>query len=197
MKFALRSLLFSAGLALSIGTAKADPLTLTSPQIQDNGTLAVKNACSDKQRSPNCVGENVSPALSWSNPPEGTKSFAILMFDIDGRPPGGVSHWVAYGIPVSVTGFAEGEVSKPSDKYVGGQSTMKLSSYFGPCTPPGAPHHYTFTLMATDLEPTALAAGLSRDEGIKALDGHVKQATGLIGQPSYNLNTPNSGGSVT
>ena len=46
------------------------------------------------------------------------------------------SHWVAYGIPPSVTGFAEGEVSKPSEKYVGGQSLMKLANYFGPCTPP-------------------------------------------------------------
>jgi phosphatidylethanolamine-binding protein (PEBP) family uncharacterized protein len=76
MKYALGSLFLAGGLALSISTAKADPLTLTSPQIQDNGTLAVKNACSDKQRSPNCVGENVSPPLAWSGVPEGTKSFA-------------------------------------------------------------------------------------------------------------------------
>jgi Raf kinase inhibitor-like YbhB/YbcL family protein len=154
--------------------------TLTSPSFKDGERLAVKNAGNNKS-NPNCVGENVSPALSWSNPPEGTKSFALLMFDPEGRPPGGVSHWVAYGIPASVTGFAEGEVSKPSDKYVGGTSLMKLSTYFGPCTPPGAPHHYTLTLMATDLEPTALAPGLTRDEVIKALDGHVKVATGLIG----------------
>jgi Raf kinase inhibitor-like YbhB/YbcL family protein len=154
--------------------------TLSSPSFKDGERLAVKNAGNNKS-NPNCVGENVSPALSWSNPPEGTKSFAILMFDPEGRPPGGVSHWVAYGIPASVTGFAEGEVSKPSDKYVGGTSLMKLSNYFGPCTPPGPQHHYTFTLMATDLEPTALAPGLTRDEAIKALDGHVKQATGLIG----------------
>ena len=53
--------------------------------------------------------------------------------------------------------------------------------YFGPCTPPGAPHHYTFTLIATDLEPAALAPGLTREELIKALDGHAKGATGLIG----------------
>ena len=87
----------------------------------------------------------------------------------------------AYGIPASVTGFAEGEVSKPSDKYVGGMSTMKLSNYFGPCTPASAPHHYTFMLIATDLEPSALQPGLTRDELIKALDGHAKGATGLIG----------------
>ena len=173
--------LLASGLLLSPAVAHADVLKLTSTAISDNGTLAVKNACSDKTRSPNCVGENVSPALSWSNPPAGTKSYALLMFDPEGRPPGGVSHWVAYGIPVSVTGFAEGEASKQTDKYVGGKSLMGLPHYFGPCTPPGSPHHYTFTLMATDLEPTALQAGMTRDEVMKALDGHVKGAAGIIG----------------
>ena len=154
--------------------------TLSSSSFKDGERLATKMAGNNKS-NPNCVGENVSPALSWSNPPEGTKSFAILMFDIDGRPPGGVSHWVAYGIPASVKGFAEGEVSKASDKYVGGTSLMKLSTYFGPCTPPGPPHHYIFTLMATDLEPGALKEGMTRDELIKALDGHAKGATSLVG----------------
>src|SRR6202012_1281909 len=167
--------------AMSVSPASAQGVfTLTSLSFKDGERLAVKNAGNNKS-NPNCVGENVSPALSWSNPPEGTKSYALLMFDPEGRPPGGVSHWVAYGIPADVNGFAEGEVSKASDKYVGGTSTMKLSNYFGPCTPPGPIHHYTLTLMATDLEPTALAAGLARDEAIKALDGPVLQATGLIG----------------
>jgi Raf kinase inhibitor-like YbhB/YbcL family protein len=154
--------------------------TLSSPDFKDGARLAVKNAGNNKA-NPNCVGENISPAFAWSNPPAGTKSFALLMFDPEGRPPGGVSHWVAYGIPASVTGFAEGEVSKPSDKYVGGLGTAKLSTYTGPCTPAGAPHHYTFTLIATDLEPSALPAGLAREELIKALEGHAKEATGLIG----------------
>jgi len=154
--------------------------SFSSTGFKDGERLPTKFAGNNKT-NPNCVGENISPAFSWANPPDGTKSYALLMFDTDGRPPGGVSHWVAYGIPVSTSGFAEGEVSKPSEKYVGGQSTMKLSNYFGPCTPPGAPHHYTFTLIATDLEPTALQPGLTRDEVIKALDGHAKGATGLIG----------------
>jgi Raf kinase inhibitor-like YbhB/YbcL family protein len=174
---------FTAALAVAWPSHAAHAqgvFTLSSPDFKDGQRLALKNAGNNKA-NPNCVGENISPALSWANPPEGTKSYALLMFDPEGRPPGGVSHWVAYGIPVSVTGFAEGEVSKPSDKYVGGQSLMKLPSYFGPCTPPGAPHHYTFTLIATDLEPAALQPGLTRDEVIKALDGHAKAATGLIG----------------
>jgi Raf kinase inhibitor-like YbhB/YbcL family protein len=168
-------------MAFSYVPAKADGVfTLTSPSFKDGERLATKFAGNNKS-NPNCVGENVSPALNWSNPPANTKSFALLMFDPEGRSPVGVSHWVAYGIPADVTGFAEGEVSKESKKYVGGTSTMKLSNYFGPCTPPGPIHHYTLTLMATDLEPTALAAGLDRAEAIKALDGHVLQATSLIG----------------
>jgi Raf kinase inhibitor-like YbhB/YbcL family protein len=154
--------------------------TITSSSFKDGERLATKMAGNNKQ-NPNCVGENVSPALSWSNPPEGTKSYALMMFDPEGRPPGGVSHWVAYGIPVSVTGFAEGEASKQTEKYVGGKSLMGLPHYFGPCTPPGAPHHYTFVLIATDLEPGALQPGMTRDELIKALDGHAKGATGIIG----------------
>ena len=154
--------------------------TLSSPGFKDGERLATKFAGNNKS-NPNCVGENISPAFSWANPPEGTKSYALMMFDPEGRPPGGVSHWVAYGIAVSVTGFAEGEVSKPSEKYVGGLGTAKLSNYTGPCTPAGPLHHYTFTLIATDLEPSALQAGMTREELIKALDGHAKQATGLIG----------------
>ena len=181
MKYALGGLLLAGGLALSIGTAKADPLTLTSPQIQDNGTLAVKNACSDKQRSPNCVGENISPPLAWSGVPEGTKSFALLLFDPEGRAPAGVSHMVVYGIPADVKGFAEGELSQPSDKFVGGKSTMEKSVYFGPGTPPNTDwHHYTWTLVATDLDPKALQPGLTREELAAALKDHVKGSAGLI-----------------
>ena len=138
----------------------ADVLTLSSSALQDNGTLATKNACSDKQRTPNCVGENISPPLAWSNVPEGTKSFALLLFDPEGRAPAGVSHMVVYGIPADVTGFAEGELSKPSDKFVGGKNLMGVGTYFGPGTPPNTDwHHYTFTLVATDLDPKALPAG--------------------------------------
>lgn len=153
---------------------------LSSTGFKDGERLPAKFAGNNKS-NPNCVGENISPALSWSNPPEGTKSFALLIVDLDGRPPVGVGHFVAYGIAASVTGFAEGEVSKPSEKYVGGQSTFKLSSYSGPCTPPGPPHHYLFSLMATDLEPTALKEGMTREDLVKALEGHAKGVTSLVG----------------
>jgi Raf kinase inhibitor-like YbhB/YbcL family protein len=159
----------------------ADVLTLTSPAIQDNGTLATKNACSDKQRTPNCVGENISPPLAWSNVPDGTKSFALLLFDPEGRAPAGVSHMVLYGIPADVKGFAEGELSKPSDKFVGGKNLMGVGIYFGPGTPPNTDwHHYTFTLVATDLDPKALQPGMTREELADALKDHVKGSAGLV-----------------
>jgi Raf kinase inhibitor-like YbhB/YbcL family protein len=173
---------FAVASLLAVPAARAaDVFTLTSPTIQDDGTLAIKNACSDKQRSPNCVGENISPPLEWSNPPEGTKSFALLLFDPEGRAPAGVSHMVIYGIPADVKGFAEGELGKPSDKFVGGKSLMGLGTYFGPGTPPNTDwHHYTWTIVATDLDPKALQPGLTRDELAKALEGHVKGSAGLV-----------------
>jgi Raf kinase inhibitor-like YbhB/YbcL family protein len=186
MKRSIAVLATSGGLAVvslfAVPAARAvDVLTLTSSAIQDNGTLATKNACSDKERTPNCVGENISPPLAWSNPPEGTKSFALLLFDPEGRAPAGVSHMVVYGIPADVKGFAEGELSKPSDKFVGGKSLMGLGIYFGPGTPPNTDwHHYTFTLVATDLDPKALQPGMTRDELAKALEGHVKGSAGLV-----------------
>jgi hypothetical protein len=186
MKRSITAWLIASGCAVaSLSTAQAvqaaDVLTLTSPAVQDNGALATKNACSDKQRSPNCVGENISPPLAWSNVPAGTKSFALLLFDPEGRAPAGVSHMVVYGIPADVKGFAEGELSKPSDKFVGGKSTMNQGIYFGPGTPPNTDwHHYTWTLVATDLDPKALQPGLTREELATALKDHVKGSAGLI-----------------
>jgi phosphatidylethanolamine-binding protein (PEBP) family uncharacterized protein len=109
----------------------------------------------------------------------------LMMFDPEGRAPSGVSHWVAYGIPASVTGFAEAETSKPSNSYVGGKSTMGVGFYSGPCTPPNTtPHHYTFILTATDLEPNELPPGLARDEIIAKFGSpspHTKGSTGMVG----------------
>jgi Raf kinase inhibitor-like YbhB/YbcL family protein len=171
----------AASLLIAPLARAADVFTLSSPALQDNGTLATKNACSDKQRTPNCVGENISPPLAWSNVPDGTKSFALLLFDPEGRAPAGVSHMVVYGIPADVKGFAEGELSKPSEKFVGGKNLMGVGIYFGPGTPPNTDwHHYTFTLVATDLDPKALQPGLTRDELAKALEGHAKGSAGLV-----------------
>ncbi|HTK14662.1 MAG TPA: YbhB/YbcL family Raf kinase inhibitor-like protein [Xanthobacteraceae bacterium] len=158
----------------------AEPFTITSSTFKDGTMLQKKNA-GTRPGNANCVGEDVSPELSWSNPPAGTKSFALTMVDAEGRGGLGVDHWIAYGIPASVTSFAEGEGSKPSDKFVGGTGTNKNTVYGGPCTPPGAAHHYNITLIATDLDPKALKPGLTKEELFKALAGHAKGATGIVG----------------
>jgi Raf kinase inhibitor-like YbhB/YbcL family protein len=168
-------------LCIAQGAHAAEPFSLTSSAFKDGTMLATKNA-GDNPKNPNCIGQNVSPPLSWSNVPAGTKSFALVMVDPEGRQGLGVIHWVAYGIPASVTGFTEGETSKPSDKYVGGKGTNGMSHYMGPCTPAATGmHHYTFTLIATDVEPGELSPGLTRDELFAKLAGRTKGAAGLVG----------------
>jgi len=158
-----------------------DAFALTSSTFKDGTMLAVKNAGNNKA-NPNCIGDNVSPPLAWSNVPAGTKSFALIMVDPEGRAGLGVDHWTAYGIPASRTGFAEGETSAVSDKFVPGKGTAGLGHYTGPCTPPGTGlHHYTFTLIATDLEPNALPPGLTRAELLAKLNGHAKGSAGIVG----------------
>jgi Raf kinase inhibitor-like YbhB/YbcL family protein len=172
----------AAGVLLLTGAAyAADPFSLTSTTFKD-GTLMPKKVAGSMKSNPNCVGDNTSPQLSWANPPAGTVSYAIIMTDPEGRGGLGVDHWHAYGIPASVTSFAEGETAKPSDKFVSGIGTAKLTAYTGPCTPPGTTaHHYTFVLVATDLDPKALPAGLTRVELLAKLEGHAKGAAGLVG----------------
>ena len=113
MKRTIAALLIGGFVLASLSAAPiaraAGVLTLSSSAIADNGTLAIKNACADKQRSPNCVGENLSPPLAWENVPEGTKSFALIMVDPEGRAPAGVNHMVIYGIPADIKGF-EGQL---------------------------------------------------------------------------------------
>ena len=108
-------------LALGFATAAADAaglFTLKSTTFADGKIMPKKvaNSMANMPNNPNCVGANVSPQLSWSNVPDGTKSLVLLMIDREGRGGAGVNHWVAYGIPASVTGFAEDEVSKQTDK---------------------------------------------------------------------------------
>jgi Raf kinase inhibitor-like YbhB/YbcL family protein len=178
--------LFAAGamaLAMGCGGAPAwaaDPFMLTSTTFKD-GTLMPKKVANNTAGNANCVGENVSPQFSWPNAPAGTKSFALTMVDPEGRGGLGVFHWVAYGIPANVTSFAEGETSKLTDKYVGGKSTQGVGFYSGPCTPEGAPHHYTFVIIATDLDPKELPPGLTLPELQAKLQGRTKGAAGMVG----------------
>ncbi|HEX5278557.1 MAG TPA: YbhB/YbcL family Raf kinase inhibitor-like protein [Micropepsaceae bacterium] len=171
-----------AGTVLGIsGNAAAAPFMLTSPSFKDGGMLTRKNAADDPMRM--CGGENVSPALAWSNVPAKTRSFVIFLQDPDGLLGQGVSHWVGYGIPANVTSLAEGELTRGSDHFTGGKGTRDNSLYIGPCPPSGeAAHHYVFTIVATDLEPRAMKPGMSRDEVYAAIKGHALGATSIVGK---------------
>src|ERR1700691_2814074 len=110
LKISVSSLLLAGGLVFGSfhgAPAAPAPFKLTSPAIADNAPLAKKFA-GDNKDNPNCVGQSISPPLKWANPPDGTTSFALVMLDPEGRLGLGVVHMVTYGIPASVTGFAEG-----------------------------------------------------------------------------------------
>jgi Raf kinase inhibitor-like YbhB/YbcL family protein len=160
------------------GPARA--FRLTSPGLPDNGMLSKKNA-GNNPKNKNCTGTNVAPPLQWSNAPEKTRSFAIIMHDQAGRAGLGVSHWVAYGIPANITALAEGEASGPSSHVVRGKGTIGSEFYAGPCPPIGnAPQHYVFTLIATDLEPDALKPELTEAELLESLKDHALRAASLV-----------------
>ena len=169
------------GGAVSMSQAAAAPFMVTSSSFADGGMLTKKQAADDPMRM--CGGENVSPALAWSNAPAKTKSFVVFMADPDGLLGQGVSHWVGYNIPVNVGGLAEGEITKGSKNFVGGKGTRDNALYIGPCPPVGdAPHHYVFTVVATELDPGALKPGMTRDEVYAAIKGHTLGGASVVGK---------------
>jgi len=178
-----------AALLTAAGMANAAPwMTVTSSSLTDGkiipfryGSDDAKRACSPRDPAicP-CPGKNVSPQLSWHDAPAGTKSFAILMYDIDGQYGAGVSHWVAYNIAPTATGLAEGD-GTAGKGYTGGSNTRGLSTYMGPCPPKGdGPHHYMITVMATDLDPN-LPAGLTREQFLTQAKGHLLSSATIGG----------------
>jgi Raf kinase inhibitor-like YbhB/YbcL family protein len=138
-----------AGASAESASAAGNALfTLSSPDIANGGRIAeaqVFNAFG-------CSGKNLSPALSWSHVPAGTKSFALLVYDPDAPTGSGWWHWVAYDIPADVTSLPAGAgdpkthlMPAPS---VQGRTDFGTPGYGGPCPPPGKPHHYYFRLYA-------------------------------------------------
>jgi Raf kinase inhibitor-like YbhB/YbcL family protein len=162
--------------------AEAAPhhFTLASPAFKDDAMLPLKYAggtiCGSASR-----GGNLSPPLTWSHAPVGTKSFAVLMIDPDGRRGVGSVHWVAYNIPASRTGLKEGEGDAPAKDITGGKNSRGSTVYTGPCGPPvDAPHHYVIDVIALDLAPGFLQPGLDRDELLKMIDGHSLGPASLV-----------------
>ena len=148
---------------------------LMSSAYAEGSMIPTQFSCAD----PNAA----SPALSWSNPPNNTASFAMIMHDTDAAPMKGVmdvTHWIFWGIPASATSMPAGiKPDSSPDGIVQGVNIRKVNGFQPPCPPPGAtPHHYIFEIYALD-STLDLAAGSSRADLLKAMDGHV------IGKATY------------
>ena len=136
------------GILLAAGVAHADPFTLTSSNFKD-GTMMDSKHAGNIASNKNCIGQNISPELKWSNTPAVAKSLVLVMSDSEGQNGLGAHHLLAYNIAPTVTGFAENELSKASDKFTGGKESAGTTVYRGPCTPPGTGlHHYIFMVRA-------------------------------------------------
>lgn len=145
---------------LATGSAYADGFVLTSNDIA--GQLTNKEVYSGF----GCSGQNISPRLSWANAPQGTKSFAITVYDPDAPTGSGWWHWVIFNIPESVQSLAADAGSLEKGLAPGG-SIQSMTDYGKPgfggaCPPEGdASHRYIFTVYALGIEKLPLDATAS------------------------------------
>lgn len=127
-----------------------------------------------------CEGSDLSPALSWTDPPAGTRSFALVMSDPD-APSGTFVHWVIYNLPASSRSLPEG-VARGSEA-AGGQQGINgfgKTGYNGPCPPPGKPHRYFFRLWA--LDSTLSLQQPSAQDLEAAVRGHILAHGEIVGR---------------
>jgi Raf kinase inhibitor-like YbhB/YbcL family protein len=153
---------------VKVTAAEDSGFRLTSPSFPASGDIPARFTCS---------GDDLSPALAWTDPPAGTQSFALIVDDPDA--PGGVfTHWVLYDLPAGARQLPEG-VPRTADSQ--GQNDFDKYGYGGPCPPPGNPHRYFFRLYALD-KKLNLHAGAAKRDVEHALKGHVLAQTELMGR---------------
>ena len=147
-------------------------LSVSSPAFQEGDKIPSKYTCE---------GQDVSPALTWGEPPVGAQSFALIIDDPDA--PGGVfTHWVIFNIPPDSRQLAEA-IPTQAQLTTGasqGKNDFGRIGYGGPCPPPGRSHRYQFTLCALD-QPLDLKAGASKKQVIDAMQGHILAQGQLTG----------------
>lgn len=125
-------------------------------------------------------GENLAPAIEWSEPPSGTRSFALLCEDPD-APSGVFTHWMIWDIPGDATSVAEGFT--PGRIGITGLNDFGEEGYGGPLPPKGhGPHRYIFKVYALDMKRIPLMHGARRAEFERALWGHVIEETSVMGK---------------
>ena len=148
-------------------------LELTSDAFTNGQSIPAKYAC---------TGRNISPALSWSEPPAGTQSFALIVDDPD-APMGTWVHWVLFNIPPDRRNLEEnlpviGKNTDPEAIFVGKNSSGKIG-YDGPC-PPSGTHRYYFKLYALDTV-MSLLPGATKEQALQEMEGHVLAQAELMG----------------
>lgn len=144
---------------------------LTSTGFQHESSIPIKFSCD---------GEDISPPLTWNDPPEGVLSFALIHDDPD-LPAGTWVHWVLFNIPSNTRELAEGIPAQDvlADGSLHGVNSWGRLDYGGPC-PPGGTHRYFFKLYALDLM-LDLASGASKADLLEAMDGHILAEVELMG----------------
>jgi hypothetical protein len=126
-------------------------------------------------------GRDISPSLSWDNPPSGTQAFALICDDPD-APVGTWVHWVIWNLRASARGLNEAiqHTKTLSDGGAQGKNDFGRIGYGGPSPPPGNPHRYFFRLYALK-EKLTIAPGSSRGELERAMQGKVLASAELFG----------------
>lgn len=130
-------------------------------------------------------GRDLSPALSWSGAPQGTRSYVLILDDPD-APAGLWVHWVLFDIPADVhelpAGLPRSPILENGSRHGScwGVTSFSRTGYQGPMPPPGPPHRYRFTLSALDRK-LALPAGATATEVRSAMEKHALEETVLTG----------------
>ncbi|HET6382518.1 MAG TPA: YbhB/YbcL family Raf kinase inhibitor-like protein [Armatimonadota bacterium] len=128
-----------------------------------------------------CDGRSISPPLSWSVAPRGTRSLALICSDPD-APGGTFTHWVIYNLPAASRGLpadvpASARLRNGADQ---GVNDFGKNGYGGPCPPSGV-HHYLFDLYALDTRLTP-AGRVTRQVLLNAMKDHVLGHGELMGR---------------
>jgi Raf kinase inhibitor-like YbhB/YbcL family protein len=154
----MRTLLL-ASLIVSAPVLAAGKFTLASTDLKPGTTMADKHVF----KGMGCTGENLSPELSWKNPPADTKSFAVSVYDPDAPTGSGWWHWVVYNIPADKLELPQGAGSGKAELPAGavqGNTDFGQPGYGGACPPPGdKPHKYVFTVFALKVDKLDVPAG--------------------------------------
>jgi len=183
MKHALvRSLIFAV--AVTPGAVLA--FEVTSAEIRPGATIGEAQVF----KGFGCNGQNVSPSLAWKNPPAGTRSFAVTMYDPDAPTGSGWWHWVVVNLPASTTSLPAGAGDPAAGKMPAGAMQSRTDfgkpGYGGPCPPQGdKPHRYIVTvhaLKADKLDVDENASGALAGFNIHANEIGKATLTGKYGR---------------